>query len=566
MWKRLAKIALCLLSMAIVLYDVYFSRVDIFTFILYLFSIAMCLLAIKDFKATKAEKHKDFKKDIAILIPLILLQLLVLNYFSNVPSHYHWDEFIEAYTSYSLPPVQQLNWVAGYPQYGWVARFPVLFFILQKPFLTIFGPSVESMRASVWPYHIFILIFLYALAKELFASRFFAFITSAVHIFFAPNLYISSIAVHFVSSTLFLLASLYYLLKLFKTYDKKHSILCGVFIALSYLTYPASYVALPLVILFTIIEARQQSWRIFRLLVPALLICIIILLPFVTYALVHQNYFAERASQISFLSGTRSDTLKKVEAGENMSSLLMKQLATNIKSLYTPGIGGVDGYLFGRQAFFNLFTFVLFLAGFIACLYHAVRDKRTELLYVLITIIAAFVLGMVLNVPPAGFHRISVIFPFIALVIAIAIYTAGLFAKCVHKALGTLIPVCLIAVFVLTNFTSALGMARMPGNDVIKDDSLYITNYIQDNLPQGAAIQVLAPPAYHLQRELFFRTHNKYNLTTSQELKQPTHAIIILWPSKEKIDQLMKTFPEGAIIERVDDMQLTNHTIFVPNI
>jgi len=554
--------------MAIVLFDVYSNSVDLFTFATYLFSIAMCLWILKDFGGFQKSRHKtkDIKKDISIIISLVILQLLVLNYFSNIPSHYHWDEFIEAYTSFSLPPAKQLNWVAGYPQSGWVARFPVLFFILQKPFLTILGPSVESMRVSTWPYHIFILIFLYALAKELFASRFFTFIASAVHIFFAPNLYISSLDVHFVSSTLFLLASLYYLLRLFKLRDKKSSILCGVFIALSYLTYPASYVALPLVLLFAIIEAKQQSWRIFRLLVPALLICMVILLPFVAYAATHQNYFAERASQISFLSGTRSDTLKKVEAGEHISSLLATQLVTNIKSLYTPGIGGTDGYFFGGQAFFNPFTFVLFLAGCMLCVYHAVRGKSTALLYVLMTIIAAFVLGMVFNFPPAGFHRMSVVFPFISLVIAIAIYTAGMFAKRVHKTLEVLVPICLIAVFVLTNFASALSMAPLPGNDVIKDDSLYITNYIQDNLPQGAFIQIMAPPAYHLQRELFFRTHNKYNFTTHQELKQPVDAVVILWPTTEKMKQLMEKFPEGIVIDSVSGIQLTNHTIFVPNI
>ena len=68
--------------------------------------------------------------DILLLGGLALLTITTLLYFESFSTHYHQDEFITAYTSWTLPPVAHVDWFSAYPAV-WVSQFPVLFHILQ---------------------------------------------------------------------------------------------------------------------------------------------------------------------------------------------------------------------------------------------------------------------------------------------------------------------------------------------------------------------------------------------------------------------------------------------------
>ena len=112
--------------------------VNLFSLIAWLSSIS---IAVKIFLGKSSpQKHHD------VLIPIILAisQLGILGYFSSLPTHYHQDEFITAYTSWTLPPINKLDWFAVYPPV-WVSQFPVLFHIFQKPFFFFLGPTVEAV-------------------------------------------------------------------------------------------------------------------------------------------------------------------------------------------------------------------------------------------------------------------------------------------------------------------------------------------------------------------------------------------------------------------------------------
>src|SRR6185436_915532 len=109
-----------------------------------------------------------------------------------------------AYTSYSLSSAVRVDWFADFPEV-WTARFPVLFHLLQKPFFLLFGPSLEALRVSVWPYYVAITAYTFALGSLLFSRRT-GFAAAALWTFFGATLYLHSMGLHFITSTCFYLA------------------------------------------------------------------------------------------------------------------------------------------------------------------------------------------------------------------------------------------------------------------------------------------------------------------------------------------------------------------------
>lgn len=583
MGKIIFKIGLCLLSILIVSYHVYLGTVNLYTFIIYLFSIGTCIWFLKDlafnklFNKKKLQTDEKFQAlDVALIVILIILYLSLLQYFSHFPGQIHGDELVTAEVSFYLPPIDKINWFAGYPPNGWwVAEFPVYFFILQKPFFSILGPSLAAIHLSAWPYHILIVIFLYLLSKEYFSSRFFAFLTVFILGFLAPNLYISSLGLHFYSSTLFLLASVYFLIRLFKTRERKYSLLCGMFTAFSYLMYTSSYIVLPIVLTCTAIQAlTEKSIKPVKLVIPALVLFMVIMLPFGIYAATKVNYFGQRIGQVNFISGEWGDTQKKVQSGETIWSLITAHIVKNFQALYTKDIGGQGGYHFGYQALFNPLTAILLLIGFIVCVVEVGRMcygvsgdqnrllKRNFLIFVLI-VVAASLANMVLSWPAGAFHRSSLMFPFIALIITIGIVFVS--QKIKFKHISQIIVILLTAAFVITNFNTAISM--IPTGP---DEFSNIANYIEEHFPEGTHFDVAAYGSYVIERAMLFLLSNKYSFHSDRHVvilseNNGTRPIIVLTHLPEYISTLNTTFPNGTFIGLEGDPYFHSHFIFIPS-
>ena len=454
----------------------------------------------------------------AWLLPgaLAVLQLAAAAYFASPPAHFHYDEFITAYASLTLGPIQSIDWFAAYPPSGWVAKFPIPFFALQAPLLHLLGPSVEAVRVSTWPYLVGIVVYLWLLARTHFPERWPAFAAVALLVGLAPSLYLSSLGVHFASSTLCLLAAVYH----WTRKSPGHSVLCGVWVALCYLTYTSSYLALPLLAPFAL-AAPLLGLR-------ALGAFAATVLPFGVYAASHHNYFWERPTQVK-------------------AAWSWQTLADALATLYGPG-GGVTHYHFGHLSFFEPLTPGLLLVGALVAARLAWRERRETRLIPIAAIAMAFVFGVVMTNPPGALHRLGVALPFVALLLAAAL-----------RALpGRLVPGAVLAALLCANWLHAEAMIRaepMP-------PSVPIAQLLVRELPPGTNLTIAADPTFHLERELFFRTGNAFRMETgwwddiSEDLEG--EPVVLYMPSAESLAELDRRFPGGRLFE------LEKHAVWLP--
>jgi hypothetical protein len=95
-----------------------------------------------------------------------------------------------------------------------------------------------------------------------------------------------------------------------------------------------------------------------------------------------------------------------------------------VRSLFTDGLGGAAGYWFGMKALFDRVTLAVFLAGLLVAFWMARRNAGLAL--VLFTLGFAFLTAIVMTVPPVPYHRLSAVYPLIALVLALPIRLIGL--------------------------------------------------------------------------------------------------------------------------------------------
>ncbi len=473
------------------------------------------------------------RKDRFALIILILFQLGILWYFVRIPTHYHQDEFITAFTSWTLPPITKLDWFAAYPPV-WVSQFPVLFHILQKPFFWIFGPTVTAVRISVWPYAIGILVYLYFLTKILY-SRKLAIIVGIIYSAFAPHVYLSSMGLHFISSTFFYIAALTH-------FVAGQNVAAGIFSGAAYLTYTSSYITYPVIALIGIFTNRRG-------LVTTTLVALLILSPFLVYAATVNNFFTQRVSQVNALWGTWSDPAKQQIAP---LAIIQKQTIDAFRSLVIPGVGGLGGYNFGKLGLLDTITAVLLAIGFIMLLGGAVKKSGNRI--VLIALLVPFTTGFILTTHPPPFHRLSIIYPFLALIVGLTITR--------FRFVVVLSGIVIVANLLHTNY-----MIKADAN-IYPQNSRLIAEYITQNIPPGQPIQIAAYPSFYLGQELLFRTNNHYPITTGETGNildgYRGGTLLLLNPTKENLDKLRAMYPNSSTLRSIDGVSLGDITLFRP--
>src|SRR5262249_55235206 len=125
---------------------------------------------------------------------------------------------------------------------------------------------------------------------------------------------------------------------------------------LSFLTYSASFLALPLLIAFglagLVFGRRLNPTQLGR--IGAIFGAT--LLPFVAYAAGRADYFLQRPEQVSGtlrLAATSGELLDRVGI---VAALVREAIALNGRALYEAGIGGVTDYDFGHQALLDPVT------------------------------------------------------------------------------------------------------------------------------------------------------------------------------------------------------------------
>lgn len=508
---------------------------------------------------TPSDSRSFILKDLFTVALLSFVGHAILWYFGSVPSHYHQDEFITAYTSWTLPEIAKIDWFAGYPEI-WVSRFPVLFHILQKPFLVLLGPLVVSIRISVWPYYVGIIVYLYFLSTMI-GSRRLGFAATTIFIVLAPNVYLSSMGLHFISSTFFYLATVFHFFAYLRSRKRTHALWSGLYCALSYLTYTSSYVAYPVIAIIgilTIIRTRSTEFVIGLVKLSALVL--VILAPFLAHAATLDNYFFQRINQVNVFWGSWSETAR---LQISFTSVVSAQLVNALRSIVLPGIGGLGGYNFGKHSLLDPLTAFLLIVGFLFLLLDAIRRDHQHFLYLLIVFMVPFITGFVLTTHPPPFHRLSILYPWIALIIALAVTRVTMMVK----RYGYTLIIVILSLVVVANLRHAGAMIRADAV-IYPQNSRVIGDVINRTVPKGETIFIASYPAFYLPQELLFRTNNRYPIVSEESesiLKRYDGGFLIVFkPSEGLVTNLSREYPANRWLRTLEGVNLGDLALFVP--
>lgn len=507
--------------------------------------IAIYITISQFWKHKKIDAHLTVQSiDIGVIVLSFMLFIALFTEVNKNHEHYHRDEFILSYTSLTLPPISQIDWFKGYPD-DWVAQSPILYHVIQKQFLQVFGQTVAGMRASILPYHLGILIYLYYLALML-VNRKFAILTIGSYLFLACSLYFSTMALHHTSSTLFVLASVYHLILFFKTQNKTHNLLLLLWMTASLLTYSGSYVVFPIVLVtlaiqHTVIKIKKDPYNI-RL---SLVTFLVIMSPFIVHAAFIHNYFIERYSQVNTFTGSLSEYPIQVGNGIQFSTFFGTQAFNSLAALFLPGYGGKDGYYFGSQGLFNPLSFILFVVGGLYVLKKALQ-KNTAYIAISVTLVLSIVVGYIFTTQPPAFHRLSLLFPFFAICIALGVLILSTVLSFKFKWLKYTLAVSIIMWYTLSNLSHASAMIANDLQDYAY--STVVAEKIQQVIPIGSTIYIAAYPGFHFGQELLFRTNNLYIYITNDKDRIFSdfsgNPLLIINPTDDELTWVQDQYPD----------------------
>ena len=497
----------------------------------------------------KADKKIIISSAIVLIIGLILRIIPMFNTYI-----FHTDEYLTAYFSYSLEDITKLDWFGVYPAKGiWVSQFPLPYFFLQKLFFNVFGLGTFAMRFSVMPYIILVLVFIYLLTCELFNKKV-AFIATTIFALFSPDLYLGRWALHFISSTAFFLMATYFFVKAIKSGKKIFFGLTGLFLSLCYMTYYSSYVAFPLLFLYFLVLSikREITLSTSKNLLLSLIIFLYSISPFIVYALKVDNFYTQRTDQVGLINGAWSP-YKNINSSKGAIPVFTEHTLLSIKSLYTDGIGGQGGYFFGKFALFDWATILFLLSALIYFVLRILFYKDTDKIFLIASIAFTFITGIVLTMPPPAFHRMSVVFPFFAIILAVTIYDGYMWLKVKIGGFSfILFTLCLYAIL-LGNTIQFTKILRTEETD--NPDYPRIEDYLNE---QGKKqVKIAAFDRYGLSYWLFVRSGGRItsetkslDLLLEEITPNKSTPLVVLYPDEYTDQIILEKFPNSRIIGR----------------
>jgi hypothetical protein len=327
-------------------------------------------------------------------------------------------------------------------------------------------------------------------------------------------------------------------------------VLAGLLAGASYWFYPSSYIALPILavaIFIRLISSPKIETVKFSLL--TLMAFLVAIGPFITYAARFNNYFFQRTNQVSLLSGEWSDAKNKINKGEITIPLAIKQnliLITN--SLYKNGLGGGGGYNFGHLALFDPIILLLFILGFTRCCWLIITHRYSSpLLLVMLTIFGSFA-TMVLSVPPPAFHRFSLAYPFIIIILVIP-FKWFLSIKKIDIKIKTTLIVIVLAGIIVNNQNRFVMATAGEKEDIDIRLSEYLDNYFPERKLYAAAF-----PSFLFEKVYYFAGNKHRQVTTDYHdnflqtfNRDEKYAYVILFPETFN-SAFSQTDPNGIII------------------
>ncbi len=381
----------------------------------WLASVVMLVIAVP---AGPAADARERRLEHPIVAGLVIFLPAIVRWSNFQENRAHGDDFLTAYFSatYDLGS----NFFAPVPAdwTQWVAQFPCPFFFFQKIFFLLFGESLMTIKFSVLPYVVVVSAFLFLVARDLLNERA-AILAVILYAFFWPSLYLETLGLHFVSSEAVFLAFFYVALRQFRTGSQRSAVASGILAGACCLFYTSSLIALPILPLFMAVRwavrGRQEA---LRSLVLSAIGALAVVAPFaVQSSFSEPNYFLRRIDQVSLLTGEWSEAKDRIARGASPAEIVAESFNLSLRSLYGNGVSGHGGYDFGHRALFDRFSLALFVLGSGIGLVH--MRRRPEWLMVFAVVLISFFAGMVMTIPPPAFHRFSVAFPFVTILLVL---------------------------------------------------------------------------------------------------------------------------------------------------
>lgn len=245
----------------------------------------------------------------------------------------------------------------------------------------------------------------------------------------------------------------------------------------------------------------------------------------------NKNYYiTQRINQVNLLNGEWSGAKDRIKNGESPNIIIRENLILSFKSLYTDGIGGHGGYNFGNLAFFERFTLLLFVTGLLAVF--KIMVKKIELFFIVAVLMFSYVAGIVFTIPPPAYHRFSLTFPFIIVVISTLFYCFLSLNK-MPKALKLMSIIIVLLIYSINNQAYFLKSSEMEKNNT----DLRLARYIDTNFP-SRNIYIASFPNFAFEKILYFELKDK-----SKNVLTEYHANVLAMFNKDEKYVYVITLP-----------------------
>jgi len=561
-------LVLTTLCTAKTIYDVYAQSVSFWTLLLW--GGLLVILYIFTQHILKSQTKRPLlswpdREELFILGVLAGETLASLWWFGGQTTHFHYDEFLTASTSSTLPLFQNINWFGVFPKSGdWVCQFPIFFHILQYPFVHLF-PSVLGIRMSTWPYTVATVFVVYLLTRHITKKKDIAFYAASAFIFLAPQQYLGSLGLHFHASTFFFITAIYLFIRVTERQHPTDVYTLGIAVMCCCLGYTAAYIIVPLLAAFGVFRlCIRPRKKLFFAYTCAGIITLLTLLPWMTYALRYDNFFLQRYSQVNAFSGTWVNPQDQITI-HNAGEMLQKKFSIALSSLLQNQKSGVGDYFFGSLALLDPFSFILLFIGLLGSVVSIIKKEFNALILTATTLVL-FIASTVFTQTPIPFHRLSIDFPFFGICIGcgIGIVQTAWNTSEKRRKMSHIISTILIIVFGTINTVRA-GMMVIRDTKLQNFDSIHITKLVQTYASPGETVWIAAFSQYHLGKELFFRTNGKIRYITERVdtlLNIPTPKLIIIHiPDEKSIATVIKQYPSAVLITK--QPQLQNHAVLL---
>jgi catechol 2,3-dioxygenase-like lactoylglutathione lyase family enzyme len=281
--------------------------------------------------------------------------------------------------------------------------------------------------------------------------------------------YFETLGLFFVSAAAALTVFFLCATRAFRSGEMRAAALAGVSGGFCYLAYYGSYLAFPLLGGFAVLAALSGRGReAGRVLLVSTAGILVVVAPFLAWDAASGDDYLRRFRQVALTTGTWSPYRRAVLDGASSASIAGRNLASSAEAFVRDGLGGSGGYTFGRLAPFDRFSLALLVAGALSALVLGLRRRESrELLLVLAVVGAAFLGGVALTIPPPAYHRFTVAFPFLAILMAVPF--AGVARPSLSAPVRIAIPAGLLVLYASLNearFLEAIARDR-PVDDLL---------------------------------------------------------------------------------------------------